>query len=322
MQAIPQEVSTTAMASLDAIRSFILDMDGVLYRARKPLPGAREFLARLDRTGTPFLLVTNNGTRTPGQYVARLAEMGIAIEPERLLTSAQATARYLACLAPPGTRMFVIGMDGVRTALVEQGFELVDSRQVDYVVVGVDFRLTYPQLRTAALAIRDGARFVATNPDRTFPAEDGLIPGCGAILAALEAATDVRPTVIGKPAPVMFEQALVQLGTPRQETAVVGDSLETDIRGGQAAGLTTLMVLTGVSSRDDLERSPLKPDRVFDSIAALDRAWQSPVPSPQSPVPSPQSPVPSPQSPVSSPQSPVPSSQSPVPGSSGLRTED
>jgi 4-nitrophenyl phosphatase len=264
------------MASLDEIRGFILDMDGVLYRARLPLPGACEFLARLQSTNTPFLLMTNNGTRTPEQYVARLAEMGITIEPERLLTSAQATARYLARQAPPGTRMFVIGMDGIRMALAEQEYELVDSRQVDYVVVSADFGLTYAQLRTATLAIRDGARFVATNPDRTFPAEDGLVPGCGAILAALEATTDVKPIVIGKPEPAMFEQALAQLGTHPEETAMVGDRLETDIRGGRGVGMRTILVLSGASTRDDIERSRVKPDWVFGSIADLDRAWLLP----------------------------------------------
>jgi 4-nitrophenyl phosphatase len=248
-------------------------MDGVLYRGDAPLPSAAAFIARLQALETPFLLVTNNSTRTPGQYVRKLSRMGIRVTEDRLLTSAQGTARHLASLTRPGTRIYAIGETGLREALAAEGFTLADDPDVDFVVVGLDRQLTYDKLRTAVLAIRRGALFVATNPDRTLPTEEGLYPGAGAILAAIQAATDVAPTVIGKPQPTLFKLALARLDVDRSGVAVIGDQVETDIRGGQAAGLATILVLTGAMTREDLERSSVKPDWVFDDLAQVEQAW-------------------------------------------------
>ncbi len=256
------------MKSLHSIKSLIIDMDGVLYRGRRPLPGAREFLQHLEERETAYILVTNNSTRTPEEYIAVLKEMGIEISPRRILTSALATADYLRNLLPQGARLYPIGEEGLYSALAAQGFQF-GERGVGAVVVGMDRQVTYEKLKTATLAIRRGARFVGTNPDKSFPAEEAIVPGTGAILAAIEAATGVQPTVIGKPEPALFQMALQSMGATEEETAVIGDRLETDILGGQRCGLTTILVLTGISQRQDLEASDIKPDYVFQSLTQL-----------------------------------------------------
>lgn len=243
-------------------------MDGVLYRGDRPLPGARCFVRMLQDKGIPFMLLTNNSTRTVAQYMTKLDHMGLQVTPSDILTSAQATAMYLQRITPPGTRMYVIGEDGLHEELTSRGY-VVAEEDVAFVVVGMDTHLTFDKLRTATLAIRSGAVFVGTNPDRTFPSEEGITPGSGAILAALEAATDVSPTIIGKPQQAVFNLALEKLGMRPEETAMIGDRLETDILGGQKAGLFTILVLTGVTSRQHLSDSDLKPDLVFENLDQL-----------------------------------------------------
>jgi 4-nitrophenyl phosphatase len=249
-------------------------MDGVLYRGHTPIPGAADFLDALRRAETPFLLLTNNSARTPVQYVAQLARMGIQVNEDRILTSGQATATYLRQTAAEGSRIFLIGEEGVRTALRQEGFTLRDDAGVDYVVVGFDRALTYDKLQTAALAIRAGASFVGTNPDRTLPTEAGLMPGNGAILAAIQTATDVAPLIIGKPQPIIFELALDRLATEADETAMIGDRLDTDILGAGQCGLITVLVLSGVTDRQQLVASGPVPDLVYEDIAAFHRDWQ------------------------------------------------
>lgn len=259
--------------ALKRIQSLIVDMDGVLYRLNTPIAGAPEFLQFLRQTGKPFLLVTNNSTLTPAQYVAKLARMGISVTEEDLMTSGEATATYLASVAPAGTRVLLIGEDGIRSALKQRGFVLTEDSDAAYVVAGLDRQLTYTKLKSASLAIRAGARFIATNPDKTLPTEIGLLPGAGAILAALEAATGVTPLVIGKPQPIMLELALQRLQARAEATAIVGDGLETDISGGRKLRLLTILVLSGVTSAEQLARSELQPDLVYEDIATLHRAW-------------------------------------------------
>jgi 4-nitrophenyl phosphatase len=259
---------------LSSITNLIIDMDGVLYRGRRPLPGTKEFLHHLEEGETAYILVTNNSTRTPEEYVAVLREMGIEVVPERILTSALATADYLGNLLPQGARLYLIGEEGLYSALAAQGFEF-GERGIEAVVVGMDRQLTYQKLKTASIAIRQGARFVGTNPDKTFPAENAILPGTGAILAAIEAATDVKPTVIGKPELILFQLALQRMRATEKETAVIGDRLETDILGGEKCGLTTILVLTGISQQQDLEASDTKPDYVFQDLIHLDEAFIS-----------------------------------------------
>jgi len=263
------------LSELKSIGSFIIDMDGVLYHGQRPQAGAREFVEEVERRSFPYVMVTNNSSRTPQAYVVKLKAMGIEVEEERILTSAQATAVYLKKIAPPGERIYVIGEEGLLAELVESGYRIADSDwKVDFVVVGMDTLLTYEKLKMATLAIRSGARFIACNPDNTFPSELGILPGNGAILAALEAATDAQPLVIGKPQPAIFRMAIERMGSPPGMVAVLGDRLETDILGGIKAGLKAVLLLSGVTSRQKLAESSIKPDWVFEDINAFHRAWR------------------------------------------------
>ncbi|GAB4427859.1 MAG: HAD-IIA family hydrolase [Chloroflexi bacterium OHK40] len=262
------------MLHLASIRAVLFDMDGVLYRGQQVLDGVRELLAFLDERGHRYACITNNASMTPEQYEARLAAMGIAMPAARVVTSAIATGRALRASYPRGTRVYIVGMRGLREALLADGHFVEDAEAPELVVQGADFELTYATLRQATLLIRRGARYVATNPDRTFPSEDGLIPGAGAIMAALVAATDVEPLVIGKPAPTMFHVAAELLGAAPARTLVIGDRLDTDIAGARAAGMPSALVLTGVSTRAEAEAGPVRPDAIYPDLPALLRAWQ------------------------------------------------
>ncbi len=258
---------------LNNLHHLIIDMDGVLYVGKEAIPGTGAFLDFLREQGIGFLLATNNSTKTPKQYVNKLAEMGVAVRADEILTSAQATTEYLLGIAPPGASIFVVGQDGLFTALREAGFALVEERP-EYVVVGMDFNVCYERLAQATLHIRAGAPFIGTNADRTFPSERGIVPGAGALLALLETATGVAPTVIGKPGTAIIEQALARLGARAAATGMLGDRLETDILAGQRAGLVTLLVLSGVTDVETLAGSEIRPDMVFRDVGHLHAAWK------------------------------------------------
>ncbi|MGC8786291.1 MAG: HAD-IIA family hydrolase [Anaerolineae bacterium] len=263
-----------AISKLRQLRSLVIDMDGVLYRGNAPIQGAGEFLQFLRQIGVRFLLLTNNSTLTAAQYVAKLARMGIQVAEEEILTSGEATAMYLASIASPGTKIYLIGEHGVREELEKRGFVLSEDTDVAYVVVGLDHQFDYEKMTRATRAIRGGARFIGTNPDKTFPSEGELTPGAGALLAAIEAATDTAPLIIGKPQPAIFEIAFQKLQAEPKTTAILGDRLDTDILGGRQLGLTTILVLSGVTDRQQLANSPLIPDLVYEDIAALHRDWK------------------------------------------------
>ncbi len=261
------------MGSLNAVRGFLLDMDGVLYRGMSVREGAQELIAHFNEHGVPYLCLTNNATRTAAQYEQKLSQLGLPIPASRVLGTAETTARWLAARSP-GATVYVIGTDGLKHELSRQGLRLVETDKAEWVVVGLDQELTYGKLKTATRAIYRGAGFVGTNPDTTFPEADGLSPGCGAILAALEAATNKRPIIIGKPEPIIFRQALARLCLPPEQVAIVGDRLDTDILGGQRMGLTTVLVLGGITTPEELETSPIRPDYVFENLVDLLAAWQ------------------------------------------------
>ncbi|MEA3341942.1 MAG: HAD-IIA family hydrolase [Chloroflexota bacterium] len=258
-----------------AIRHLIIDMDGVLWRGDEPLDGLCEFFAFLRQNSIDFILATNNSSRTPEQYVAKLARFGVEVSLESVLTSAQATAAYLATVAPPGARVYAIGGEGLRRALEQRGFLLADENAA-YVVVGWDQQLTWDKLATAALLIHTGAEFVGTNPDKNYPTERGPVPGNGAQLAALEATTGVAPLVIGKPEPWMYTESLRRMGAQVESAAMIGDRLDTDIAGAARVGLTTILLLSGISTEADLAASPLKPDLICADIGELMQVWQDP----------------------------------------------
>ncbi|GIV95787.1 MAG: acid sugar phosphatase [Herpetosiphonaceae bacterium] len=254
---------------LRGLGTLLLDIDGVLHRSWVPLPGAVELPAALTRLGIRYMCVTNNATRTPDQVSKELHAIGIPIPASQIMTSALATAHELRKRATRGTRVYTVGMRGLHEAIFGDGYFVLDTYRPEYVVVGADFELVYEKLRVACLAIRAGARFIGTNPDKTFPTEEGLIPGCGAILAALEAATGITPEIIGKPKPALFHAALEQLGVSPEAAAMVGDRLDTDIAGGHAAGLRTIFVGTGVDTIDDARLFPSQPDLVVVDLGEL-----------------------------------------------------
>ncbi len=259
---------------LSRLRYLIVDMDGVLWRGDRPVPGLQEFFAFLRERGIRFVLATNNASKRPDQYAEKLARFGVEVPLEWILTSAQATAAYLAEREPEGTEVHVIGGDGLRAALTERGFVLTEEG-ARYVVVGWDPDLTWRKLARATLLIRRGAGFIGTNPDRTFPSEEGLVPGNGAQLAALEAATDVKPVVIGKPEPWLYREAMRRMGAAPEATGVVGDRLDTDIAGGIRLGLATILVLSGITAEEDLDGAPFRPSLVCSDVGELARIWSA-----------------------------------------------
>jgi HAD superfamily hydrolase (TIGR01457 family) len=262
---------TTRLAE---IRAVISDMDGVLWRGSQPMPGLAEFFAFLRRRNFRLILATNNATRTSAQYAARLAEFGVPVSEAEVLTSGDVVADYLTTAARPGTRVFVVGEKALAQSIQARGFVVSDDA-AEIVVAALDRQLTYARLAHATRLIRNGARFIGTNPDKTWPSETEITPGTGAVLAFLEAATDVKPFIVAKPEPVIFQQALARMGSRPEETVMIGDRLETDILGGQRVGTKTILVLSGVSAEADVERMGIRPDWTFRDIDELTRVWQS-----------------------------------------------
>ncbi|MDP2904449.1 MAG: HAD-IIA family hydrolase [Methylovulum sp.] len=274
------------MEPFSNIRALIIDMDGVLWHGDQPIPGLTDFFQTLRDQQRSFILATNNASLTPEQYVIKLAKMGVTVTQNEILTSGIATALYLSEHEDPATtRVFVIGEDGAKQPLIERGFTLTDlyevngsktpSKGADIVVCGKDQTLTWDKLATATLNIRAGAKFIGTNADTTLPTEHGITHGNGAILAALQVATGVTPTIIGKPEPIIYQQAMALLDTDTSETIAIGDRLETDILGAVRTGIRSIMVLTGVSTEDDLKLSDYQPTWVMPDIRAITAALKN-----------------------------------------------
>jgi 4-nitrophenyl phosphatase len=258
------------------IRNLILDMDGVLWHRDRPVPGLEAFFQQLERSKIGYVLATNNARNVATQYSEKLAGFGVQVPPEQILTSAEATARFLRASYPEGTRVYVVGDSGLRLALAESGFDLLDGTgfigddaRADIVVVGFTPHFCYDQLASATYLVNKGASFIGTNPDVTFPTEFGPLPGAGSMLAFLKTATGVEPVVLGKPNTAIFEQALLILDGTKSDTVMVGDRLSTDIEGAHAAGLRAMLLLSGISHLDDVAQSNTKPDWILDDLAAL-----------------------------------------------------
>lgn len=246
---------------------YLIDMDGVIYRGSQLIPGANRFIEKLRDADIPFLFLTNNSQRTRRDIATRLQRMGMPAEERHVFTCAMATARYLARQKPNGTA-FVIGEGGLLTALHSNGFSVVD-RDPDYVVVGEGRTLNFEMVEAALGMILGGAKLIATNLDPNCPTQHGLRPGCGAIVAMLEAAAGVKAFSVGKPSPVMLRAARKELGLSTDETIVIGDTMETDILGGVQLGYKTILVLTGGTRVSDLSRFAYRPDKVVGSISEL-----------------------------------------------------
>jgi NagD protein len=246
---------------------FLIDMDGVLYRGRELLPGADSFVHELSSRGIPFLFLTNNSQRTRRDVVTRLTRMGIEVEEEHVFTCAMATARFLAAQKPGGTA-FVIGEGGLLNALHQHGYAIVDQ-EPDYVIVGEGRTFNLELVEAAVKMIHHGSKLIATNLDPNCPTADGLRPGCGAMVAMLEAATGTRAFSVGKPSPVMMRAARKELGLTTDETTMIGDTMETDILGAVQLGFHSVLVLSGGTRREDLARYTYQPELVVESVAEL-----------------------------------------------------
>jgi NagD protein len=247
------------------VRAWLSDMDGVLVHEEDPIPGAAEFVERLRATGRPFLLLTNNSIFTPRDLKARLHRSGIDVPEDAIWTSALATAQFLDGQRPGGTA-YVIGEAGLTTALHEIGYVMTE-REPDYVVLGETRTYSFEAITTAIRLIEKGARFIATNPDVSGPSMHGPIPATGSVAALVTAATGVAPYFVGKPNPLMMRSALNRIDAHSETTVMVGDRMDTDMVAGLEAGLRTVLVLTGSTRREQVERFPYRPTRVVDSVA-------------------------------------------------------
>lgn len=266
---------TEQLAKLRHVRAVLFDMDGVIYVGNQPLPGVQALLDYLDATGRRWLCITNNASNTSQMFADKLAKMGIQADPVHILGSAEATAAWLGEQAPQKGKVIMLGMEGLRTALLNEGFTLVDDPfAAEFAVAGINFNLVYEDVARIALAVRNGARFVGTNIDPTYPSERGQIPGTGSIIAMLEAATSVKPEIVGKPYPGMYELAMHRVQSQPAETMMVGDRYETDITGATTLGLVTTGVLTGISSRAVFEAGTPPPDFILSGLPALLELFQ------------------------------------------------
>src|SRR6478735_9358841 len=244
---------------------YLIDMDGVLYRGPEMIPGADAFVAELRRRDIPFRFLTNNSQRTRRDVVAKLARMGIDVEEHHVYTCAMATASFLEKQKPGGTA-FVIGEGGLLTALHQHGYAIVDH-DPDYVVVGEGRTFNLELVEAAVRMILGGAKLVATNLDPNCPTASGLRPGCGAMVAMLETATGVKAFSVGKPSAYMMRAARKELGLSTDETTMIGDTMPTDILGGVQLGFHTVLVLSGGTRSEDLQRYAYRPDIVVENLA-------------------------------------------------------
>jgi NagD protein len=242
-------------------------MDGVLVREGTIVPGADRFLAALRASGRRYLVLTNNSIYTPRDLSARLSSMGLDVPEQDLWTAALATAEFVQAQRPNGTA-FVLGEAGLTTALHNVGYVLTDRRP-DYVILGETRTYSFEAITTAVRLIADGARFLAANPDPTGPSPEGILPATGSVAQLIRHATGKAPYYVGKPNPLMVREGLNKIGGHSEATVMVGDRMDTDVIAGIEAGLATILVLTGVTRREDVERFPYRPGRVVDSVADL-----------------------------------------------------
>jgi len=251
------------------LRAIVFDLDGCIYRGSEPVRGAAEAVEHFRKKGMKILFMTNNSTRSPGQYASKLKSMGIRCEAREVLTSGTATALYLSRRYGK-SKLFVVGEKALRDELRKRGHTLVRSGRADFVVAGLDRSFDYRKLTMATQAIHAGARFVATNTDATIPIETGLLPGAGSIVASISAATGAEALVVGKPHRPILEIAMSLLQEPAGRMALVGDRLETDIASGLMIGAYTVLVLSGATVEGDLAKRPeIRPHLVVEDVSEL-----------------------------------------------------
>ena len=248
-------------------KNYLCDMDGVLVRGSQVVPGANEFIQRLQQAGAKFLVLTNNSLYTPRDLHIRLQRIGLDVPENAIYTSAVATAQFLHAQHPGGSA-YVIGEAGLTTALHDVGFILTDQSP-DYVVLGETTSYSFERITIAMRLVAAGVRFLATNPDVAGPGEGGMVPATGAVAALISAATGVQPYYIGKPNPLIMRTALRTLDAHSEDSVMIGDRMDTDIIIGTESGLETILVLTGVTRREDVARYPYRPTQIVESVADI-----------------------------------------------------
>ncbi|PTJ31903.1 TIGR01457 family HAD-type hydrolase [Staphylococcus simulans] len=246
-------------------KGYLIDLDGTMYKGADEIDGAKQFIDYLNQHDIPHLYVTNNSTKVPEDVVKKLAGFGIEAKPEEVVTSALATAHYIKQENAQAS-IYVIGEGGLRQALLNQGLTLIDDTHVDYVVVGLDTKVDYDKFSQGTLGVRNGAKFISTNQDISIPNECGFLPGNGAITSVITTSTKVQPTFIGKPQPIIMDMAMDVINLPKEEVAMVGDLYETDIMSGINAGIDTIHVQTGVTSKEELAEKDQQPTYTFKDL--------------------------------------------------------
>jgi NagD protein len=255
------------MDLMEVYKNYLIDMDGVIVSGRTIIPGADDFIERIKARGSEYLVMTNNPLYTPRDLAHRLHTIGFNIPANHIFTSAMATIQFMQNQKPNGSA-FVIGESGLTTAIHDEGYVMTDVSP-DYVVLGETHTYNLELITKAIRLVSEGASFIATNPDPAGVSEDGIVPACGAMAALIERATDVSPYFVGKPNPLMMRTALNFLGIHSENTVMVGDRMETDIVSGIESGLETILVLTGVTSRDEVARYPYQPTYIVNSVADI-----------------------------------------------------
>lgn len=271
---MPESVRQRLPGLANRFDTFVFDLDGVVYRGKQPLPHAIEVLNLLPHAGRQVFFLTNNSGATRQQYAEKLQAMGVEARPEQFITSAWATALYLQRALNRGARLFVVGEPGLKQELCAAGFEVVESVEPEIpaaVVVGIDRAFSYERLAQAQYAILNGARFIATNADATYPAEDRLLPGAGTMVAAIATATGHKPRIIGKPNPQILQPYIDRGQIRPEQTLLVGDRLDTDIALANLLHIPCALVLTGASAREDVTCAPLEqlPQWVLNDLGDL-----------------------------------------------------
>ncbi|MBM7694710.1 4-nitrophenyl phosphatase [Peribacillus deserti] len=245
-------------------KGYLIDLDGTIYRGTEVIEEAGAFIAALREKGIPYLFVTNNSSRTPGQVAQKLRDFDIPAKDHQVFTTSMATANYIYG-KQPGASVYVIGEEGIRNALQEKGF-IFKEENPDFVVMGIDRNITYEKLATACLAVRNGATFISTNADIALPTERGFLPGNGSLTSVVSVSTQVQPIFIGKPESIIVEQALKVLGTKKEDTIMVGDYYDTDILAGLNSGIDTLLVHTGVTTAEHLKNYEKQPTYTINTL--------------------------------------------------------
>ena len=253
---------------MDGVKNYLIDMDGVLLKGNTLIPGAADFIHRLREQGIPFLIFTNNSEYTPRDLQTRLHYMGLDVPPEAIFTSALATAQFLHSQRPGGSA-YAIGESGLTTALHDIGYVLTDQ-EPEYVVLGETMTYSFERITRAIRFINGGARFIATNPDVMGPGEGGIVPATGAVAALISSVTGIKAYFVGKPNPLMMRTALRTINAHSENSAIIGDRMDTDIVAGLESGLKTILVLTGVTSREMVDRFPYCPTWILNSIADVE----------------------------------------------------